>query len=348
MEVKPMENEICKECQGRDLAFDEMHNEDVCQDCGTVYPRGGELGPDASVDENAHHSVDRRTRASPNRHLGSRIDRADLRRGLNAKQQRAARPLMRENSRAAPRKKRIDEIEEKFRDMGLSEGEISQLLPMLSAGFRHTPAEKADPALRERLGPLPRNQLRNLATRFRNRPNYATEVSALAVIHASQKRRLFGTERNVRRLVDEMKVDQNDVLELSRNLVSRIERLQLAGEMSSVPLDHNGEKLVDDKLDSHLRRLCDWLREEHPEQARAIIVALEARLAIAKPLMEDDGPFCNIQPDMLLLVLAKLTLQEFDIRRGMAKMAALYGRRMASVNQRISRDQSTLERFGLI
>ena len=332
----------CNEC-GEATEHDERRGEIVCVGCGKVAEDNMIDGahPAYTAEGGQWATEDNRSGADRNAALGSEMTLLDIRLG-NGKTIGLRHYLL--DRRRRYRHRRANDIKKAVKAMGLGKSVQNVAHEVVMNCFTHSEKEMQDQELRERLAPLPRNELRFIRKKQVMRANYAIEVSAVAVVMAISKLGLMEPFL-WRQWLQEHELDENEVLRAQNSILARIDRLSLEG-MLRVRVQRDPEVVRSLQFASVLGHMTQWTRDNLPHRANDIINDVYNRLKkIGEPTL--DGAIPNAMPDMLIGMMYRLVFIDQKVGRRHGAVADALGRCPASIKQRVETNLSLLQKLGV-
>ncbi len=332
----------CNEC-GEATEHDERRGEIVCVGCGIVVEDNMIDGthPSYTAEGGQWATEDNRGGADRNAALGSEMTLQDIRMGdgktIGLRHYILAR-------RRRYRHRRANDIKKAVKAMGLGKKVQDDAHEVVMNCFTHSEKEMQDQELRERLAPLPRNELRFIRKKEVMRANYAIEVSAVAVLMAISKLGLMEPFL-WRQWILEHELDENEVLRAQNSILARIDRLSLEG-MLRVRVQRDPEVVRSLQFASVLNHMTQWTRDKLPHRANDIISDVYDRLKkIGEPTL--DGAIPNAMPDMLIGMMFRLVFIDQKVSRRHGAVAVALGRCPASIKQRVEANLGLLQKLGV-
>jgi len=333
----------CDEC-GKATKHDEERGEIYCESCGIVAQANmvDEKHPAYTAEGGQWAAENNRSDADRNSNLGSDFTMRDIR--LAKGSTIGLRHYNQHRRSRRYRHRRANDIKKAVKAMGLGSAVYDVAHEVVMGCFTQSEKELLVPELRKRLGPLPRNELRFIRKKELMRPNYAIEVSAVAVVMAISKLGLMEPFL-WRSWIQIRELDENEVLRAQNSILARIDRLSLEG-MLIVEIQRNPNVVRMMQFASILSHMTQWTRDNLPHRANDIIGDVYDRLKkIGEPGLE--GAIPNALPDMLIGMMFRLVFIDQKVSRMHGTIADTLGRCPASIKQRVEANLPLLQTLGV-
>ena len=343
----------CDECKKSvEPERDEERGESTCPNCGLVLTENEQEDAHGGyLAEGSNYGARNRTLANRQKMLGGTGPKTWEAYKFGRASARLAITERNNANRDEKKHGRALLVHEEVKSYQLGEHVNDCAMAVIQAGWVEQPDEK-DPKMAEKLGNLPRNELRFMPGKS---PDYQMSVTAVAVLMATSARcEVEGFDWKAK--AKQLGLKHKHLHKANKAIKGRIARLMALGRfhvlkavlrdvrMSTTPnTTHNPPVDSTDvaltqravNLDAEVRRLGEWARQQMPEHSRDIVNGVEAYLSrIGEPGTATN--YSNMPPSMLITTLGRIAVAQTGVYGKYASLAEHMGHSDGGATNRLS------------